>query len=401
MVPRSESARHPPMRWGLVVGVLWLAACASAPVAPPPQLFNDPLFRPASEPIRAQDVFAMSSQMQQFLHGEMAGHLLQKGRQQGLFEALYTKSQLKLEYDSEITRNAAQAFEARTGNCLSLVIMTAAFAKEVNVPVRYQIVLVDDQWSRKGDVYFSVGHVNLVLGKMLSVGGIGRNEGDELLIDFLPPKDIRGVHTKRIGEETIIAMYMNNRAVEAFTDGQLDDAYWWARAAIEEDSKFMSSYNTLGVIYQLHGNRPEAERAFRYVLEREPGNTRVMSNLAPMLESMGRVAEANEMIRKMQQLEPYPAFSFFKRGLAAMRDRDYKSARDMFAKEVDRAAYYDEFHFWLAAAYVGLGDYEQARKHLTIAMETSTTRSDHDIYGAKLAWISSHAPVKDKNGLNN
>ena len=43
-----------------------------------------------------------------------------------------------------------------------------------------------------------------------------------MTIDFLPPQDIRGLRTRVIGEETIVAMYMNNRAAEAFIGGQLE-----------------------------------------------------------------------------------------------------------------------------------------------------------------------------------
>ena len=74
-----------------------------------------------------------------------------------------------------------------------------------------------------------------------------------------------------------------------------------------------------------------------------------------------------------------------------MNAGDYVRARELFAKEVDRAGYYHEFHYWLARAYVGLGDDLQARKHLQIAMENSTTRKDHDIYAAKFAWLSARA----------
>jgi hypothetical protein len=35
-------------------------------------------------------------------------------------------------------------------------------------------------------------------------------------------------------------------------------------------------------------------------------------------------------------------------------------------------------------AYYGLGDAKQAREHLTVAMENSNTRSEHDLYAAKL-----------------
>jgi thioredoxin-like negative regulator of GroEL len=79
--------------------------------------------------------------------------------------------------------------------------------------------------------------------------------------------------------------------------------------------------------------------------------------------------------------------------MAAMEAGDYRLARDMFTKEVDRAAYYHEFQFWLALAYLGLGDTENARTHLTIAEENSTTRDDRDLYAAKLAHLNGHPPV--------
>jgi Flp pilus assembly protein TadD len=152
----------------------------------------------------------------------------------------------------------------------------------------------------------------------------------------------------------------------------------------------LSSYNTLGVIYKRHGNPAEAEKVLAYALEREPANTRVMSNLVPVLSELGRVAEAKILADKLEKMEPDPAFSFFSRGLAAMQSEDFKTARDLFAKEVDRAPYYHEFHFWLAIANLGLGDIEGARKQMTIAIETSTTRNDQALYAAKLDRINSY-----------
>ena len=70
-----------------------------------------------------------------------------------------------------------------------------------------------------------------------------------------------------------------------------------------------------------------------------------------------------------------------------MRAGDYFAARDYFAKEVDRAAYYHEFHFWLAQADYRLGHLQQARRHLQVAMENSPTRAEHALYAAKLEWL--------------
>ena len=86
--------------------------------------------------------------MERFLARRDAPDLRNKGAREGLIDAIYSEGQLKIEYDSVMTRNAAQAFAARSGNCLSLVIMTAAFAKALGLPVRFQSVSVDETVSR-------------------------------------------------------------------------------------------------------------------------------------------------------------------------------------------------------------------------------------------------------------
>ncbi|TMH37764.1 MAG: hypothetical protein E6H66_01455 [Betaproteobacteria bacterium] len=373
-------------QWAMLALSAMAAACATAPVAPPPgDLFNDQLFAAPSERISASDVFAVSDEMRRYLSVDVADELRSKGQRQGLVDALYSKAKLQLEYDSGITRNAAQAFAARSGNCLSLVIMTSALAKELGLTVQYHRVFVDETVSRTNDTYFFIGHVNLSLGaRYVDIGFSLRSPGDFLTVDFLPPQETQNLRSKPISEATIIAMYMNNRAAENLARGQLDDAYWWARAAIGQDSAFVSAYNTLGVIYRRHGNLVEARKTLSYALDRDPWNTHAMANLVPVLEDLGRVSESRMVASRLEQLDPNPAFRYFDQGLKAMREKEYKMARDLFAKEVERAPYYHEFHFWLALAYVGLGETEKARKELTLALQYSTTRNEHDLYAAKL-----------------
>src|SRR5438445_3464863 len=374
------------MKYSAVLGLCTLlAACSHAPVAPPPaQLFSDHLFSAPSERIRAEDVFALSDEMKSYIENEMAGPLMNKGLHKGLLDALYAKNQLRLEYDAATTRNASQAFAARSGNGLSLVIMTAALAKELGLSVEYHSAFVEPAWSRAGGMYFLSGHVNLTLGGRSTGARTIYDAGELMTVDFLPAAELRGLRTWVILEQTIVAMYMNNRAAETLAGGRLDDAYWWARAALGQDPEFLSAYNTLGVIYLRHGDWPQAERVLGYVLEREPANAQALSNLALALEKQGRVAESSVLHRRLARIEPYPAFYFFDRGLAAMRLGDIKAARDLFAREVDRDPYYHEFHFWLGLANLNLGNVAEARRHLALAVENSTTRGDRDFYAAKL-----------------
>ncbi len=362
-----------------------VTACASTPSTRAPDgLFNDRLFQPQTERISAEDVFALSGEMKQYLRVDIAADLRSKGARQGLADAVGRSGQLKLDYDAIKTRNAAEAFAARSGNCLSLVIMTAAFAKALDLPVRFQSVYADETVSRAGDIQFYIGHVNLTLGEKVIYVGPGRASHDLLTVDFLPPRESLGLSTRVVSEESIVAMYMNNRAAELLVQGKVDRAYWWARAAIGADPRFLSAYNTLGIIYQRQGALESAEKVFTYALDREPGNTRVMSNLARLFDKMGRANEANLLTAKLERLEPHPPFSYFNLGMKALREGNPEVARDLFSKEVDRVPYYHEFRFWLGVAYLSLGDAGRARKELALAAEYATTRDQHDLYAAKL-----------------
>ncbi|MFO1413618.1 MAG: tetratricopeptide repeat protein [Burkholderiales bacterium] len=380
------------IRWRWLLPCVLLAGCAAAPRAPQDErYFHDARFRPAGEAIRVDDVFALSPAMREYLDTEVLPRAVRRGRQNALVDVLYTQGDLKLEYDSEMTRNAAQAFAARSGNCLSLVIMTAAFAKALDLPVHYQKVFVDDEWARSGDLYLAIGHVNLVLGKRKTDEGgygyrVGRKpfESEGLTIDFLPPDDMRRLRTVEIGEDAIVAMYMNNRAVEALARDRVDDAYWWARASVAQSTEFLAAYNTLGAVYQRHGDLPDAQAVLRFVLAREPANTQAMANLVAVLRDGGQVAEADALAAQLAKLEPEPAFVHFNRGVAAFERGDFATAKDAFAREVARAPDYHEFQFWLGVTLLRLGDTEAARRHLALAVKNSTTRRDHDLYAAKL-----------------
>lgn len=372
---------------GLLLTCL-LSACVSAPPAadPSPQgLLHDELFRVAAQPAHTDEVFRLSPEMQAYVDREIAQQARSKGARQGLLDALYTKSQLQLEYDSSITRNASEAFEARRGNCLSLVLMTAAFAKSMGLPVRFNSVYVEELWSRSGDLFLLSGHVNLSLGlPMFERNGARSFETELLTIDFLPSAELRKQRSRTIDESTVLSMYYNNRAAEALQVGQLDEAYWWARAAVLQDPRFLAAQNTLGVIYRRAGRAELAEQVFRGVMQQEPANAQTLSNLVLVLNERGRKDEAAVLSARLRELQPEPPYKFYDQGIAAMKRGEFEEAKRLFTREIERSAYMHEFHFWLALANYGLGQMDEVRKHLALARENSTTPKDRERYSAKL-----------------
>jgi Tfp pilus assembly protein PilF len=365
-----------------------LAGCASAPQRVPqadPSLFADATYQKAPDMlVTPQQLFALTPEMKEYA-ARIRQFRNSRNLHEALFDALYQRDQLRLEYDSEITRTAAQAFDARSGNCLSLVIMTAAFAHELGLTVQYQRITSKDTWSRSGSLYFSSGHVNLTLGKSGLSEASTYDRSQFLTIDFLPPPDAEQLPTEVIPERTIVAMYYNNRAAESLVQGKLDEAYWWTRTAIEYDPSYLMGYNTLATVYQRHGDMALAERTLRFAHQFEPENTVLLFNLSEVTAALGKNEESARLKTELARLEPYPPFHFFNQGQQAMAAGDYRKARALFVREVQRAPYYHEFHFWLAKAAFALGDLKEADKHMSLALNNSTTRSDSAIYASKLA----------------
>lgn len=382
--PDEETAMRRSMLLAFVV-VAALAGCAThAPrVVLPAGLLDDARFAPPAQAITGDELFALSEPMRRFVRDEMAAPIRHFGAVTGLVEALRKRARLALDYDAERTRNAAEAFEARRGNCLALVAMTAAFADALRLPVRFNLALVPELWSRNADLYVRSGHVNLTIEPALVDSGRGRPGG--ITIDFIPPEQAQRMRTREIGRETVRAMYMNNRAVEALAEGRLDDAYAWAAGALRAEPGHDAAVNTLGVIYLRHGDLAHAERALRHALERRPDDLPTMSNLAVVLERAGRLDEADAVTRRLAQLEPHPPFHFHDLGRAAMARGELGLARELFEKEAARDPEYHEFQFALAQANFQLGDEARAREHLERAVRNSPSRGERQLYEAKLA----------------
>ena len=292
------------------------------------RFFDDARFAPASERIGAAQVFALSDDMRRYVdEGDRAAHEAARAASSPSSTRCTSKGDLKLEYDSAMTRNAAEAFAARSGNCLSLVIMTAAFAKALDLPVEYQKVFVDDAWARAGNMYLAIGHVNLTLGKRRTEEfTYGSRVGQEAHRKRGPhhrlpaarghaqrahASDHRGHRGGDVHEQP------RGRGARARQD---DDAYWFAREAIVQSPAFFVAYNTLAAVYHRHGDLAQAEAVLRFVVDREPANTQAMANLVRVLADAGKTEDSQRLAAALAETRARAA-------VRVLQPRDGRDAR--------------------------------------------------------------------------
>jgi Tfp pilus assembly protein PilF len=390
--PARSRARATARRWlaTALAGAL-LGGCATRPESVPAAtaLLRDGLFAEPAEPVDVSQVFAISPAMRQFADAARAASRGPVDLRLTLLQALNARDQLQLDYDDGRTRNAAEAFDKRAGNCLSLVLMTAAFAKYLDLPLRYQAVQVRPLYSRAPDLTLASGHINVVLSSRLRTLQRDLVHSDEMTVDFVSSEDLRGVNVRPLAERTVLAMYMNNRAAETLAAGRPAQAYAWAREALRHDPEYLPGINTLAVVYLRAGHLAEAEAALRHVLAHAPEDEAALSNLAGTLHRAGRDAESAAVAARLERIQPYPPFHFLDLGRQALEAGRADQARELIARELRRQPFQHEAHFWAAVADAVLGDEKAAAQHLQMARDYSGSPQQRAHYSAKLAMLRS------------
>ena len=187
-------------------------------------------------------------------------------------------------------------------------------------------------------------------------------------------------------------MYMNNKAVEALAKGEpMTHTHGRARRSCRVRS--ISARTTLWVSSTCAvATWRRLTKVFSYLLEREPANARAMSNLAQVFARQGRDAESGVLLRRLAQDRTDRPVSLLQPRSGGDGTAEFPaSARELFAKEVARADYQSEFHFWLAVANFKLGDIEPAQKSIESGDGQWRDRArTASLYAAKLAWLQTH-----------
>lgn len=369
-----------PLRRILATLVIASGLSACAQLGPPPAvdaLLAGSKFEPRPLP-SSEALFELSPPMRQFIAERLRGPMRLHGPQLGLYRALAEGGHLRIDYDASRTRTAAETFEARAGNCMSLVLMTAALARELGLTVNFQLVEVPEIWTLSERFVMLNGHVNLSLGALPR--GLSSREMGQYTIDFQPVDDPRLSRVRPLAESTLVAMFFNNRAVELMEQGQLDEAFAHVRAALRSDPQHLNSLNTLGVLYRRAGDTQRAEQALRLLLQHEPGNHHAGANLAGLLHELGRVEEARALERSL----PPPPFADFSLGLKLAATGDWPAALQAFERQLRRSPDFHGLHFQLARAHLQLGQLRQARHHLEQAEEQAPTTALRSRYHAKV-----------------
>ncbi|USD36999.1 lipopolysaccharide assembly protein LapB [Ferrimonas sp. SCSIO 43195] len=347
--------------------LLLLTACAHSPsqTVPVPAFANEH-FAPVAEAVRPEQLFQLDSEMKAFVsrasrHGNSASVRIRM-----LADLVSLKH--GFEYDNSATLVARETYARRAGNCMSLVVMTAALARELGLGVEYQMVKSPPVWDRQGGVVLLNDHINIRLTPKIGTSAWDISGSISTTIDFLPTYQIRGYHTERISESEMIARFYNNLAAEAMIDGTPDLAHHYLKRALQQDPDLSAGWNALGVLYRRQGLESQAEQVYQYAATLAGDDSHALHNLALLLASQGRLTEWAQVHKKIELARLNNPFYYYDMAELAYQRGDFSKALSQYRKAVKLADYHHEFHFGLSRAYFQLGQLNHSEDALQAAV---------------------------------
>jgi Tfp pilus assembly protein PilF len=339
--------------------------CAST--APPavsslPWLDSEFAYDPAIVTVTPHDLFKLDDELQATLQqpqwrGAPTGQRLKR-----LVAMVFGTDRKSFAYRAGHSTVAAETWRERSGDCLSLTVLTYSIARTLNMKPVMQEVQTPAIFDRAGEFDLVNQHVNLVV-PHVRIESFAESSTHDAVLDFDP--DFTAIwRGNPLTEDGIVARYYNNVAAESMAARENARAYAYFRAAIRTDASYAAPYGNLAVLYRRTGHDAQAEVLLRHAVALESNSDVALHELHRLLADQGRTAEAQEVARKLEAHRSADPYYWMGLGVKSLLDGDPEGAVAKFEHARDIAPTFAEIHRYLALAYVRAGNAPKAREEV-------------------------------------
>jgi len=367
---------------------------------PPPVLANAALFSPTAPAASPEALFPLSAeQADAFLdwfHAEERESVPEHRRLED-----YLWNQLaSFRYVSE-TLPPAEAIEQRAGNCMSLAALTHSLSQLAELEHDFQLVETPPAFEQANQTLISNNHVRSRIfrprpdpdssdSSFIIVRG-------HIEVDYF--NDRPGVRGDRISDEAFLAMYYHNLGVESLLDGDLDQAFTLAQAALNKKSDYPDALNLLGILHRRANDPATAEAYFNYITEVHGLRPDVLSNLANLLRSQGRDKEADALKWQLADIDDSNPYHWVELGNQARRNGSPELALHWYRIAIQNAPYFHEAYWQAGVTLSQQDDPIRSGYYFERALELTNRRQTREQYLGKLGVLKAGTHSNIKPGL--
>ncbi len=356
----------PAMLWALLLALL-LAGCATparhheAPVlAYDPallsgeRLFGAPL---VDELVPDVAVSEADEQMRDYVADLVEDAQLSATRFRRLLGGLIRDGYFGAGYSPYETLTAAEAFRARSGNCLSYTNLFVALAREAGLDAVYQVVDVPPSWDADAGFLIRYTHINVLLPGLK----VERLPGEAVTVDFniVHPDPEHARQT--VSDAYAKSLYYANHSIELLRGNRPREAFAYLRRAIELESANADLWVNMGALYSIRGDFSSSIEAFQVAVQLEPANRAALAGLARSHRNLGDDEMAlyyDARVRNYLETNPYYHLAMAQ---AAIGRADYDLALDSINRAIGLQRRSGRLHFVKGLIEEQRGDLTAAR----------------------------------------
>lgn len=342
---------------------------------------NYQLFPQASNEIKA-DIFSLSPSQQQDFSVAIAKEVA-KGypKHEALSQVISSRLSNFTYYGETLT--AEQAINLNKGNCMSLAIVTTAYAKFLGLNYSYREVNTLPIFEKKNDLIISSSHVKTIIyQENYDRVNFLKGGGSAIVIDYFPNQDNRDGQNVKASD--FMSLYYRNIAADALVEGNLTMAFNLAELAYQYDKDNIEVINLLAVIHRRAGDIEGAEAIYKAGLMLSEKSLPLMSNYIMLLEKQNRYVEADHLQELLDSLDDPNPYHWLEQAYIAQNAGNERSAIKYYQKALKNAPYLHQAYKGLYQIYQGNGQHMKAKAMLTKALEWTYEIDERKQYKYKL-----------------
>lgn len=217
--------------------------------------------------------------------------------------ATLPKSQLLFQYMQQYNTNfsfqgktllASEALAAKSGNCVSLALITHALAQYLNLQTAYRLTYGQPVLDLADDMLVEAYHVRSYLLERNTDPGADHNTGFRLYyIDYYrQPLDTLG---PVINENDFFAMVYNNLAAEAWLAGQQQLAMAYNQQALQLAPTHGPSINLMAVMLRRLGDWALAKQWYEFGMQQPDRKPMLLQNYLQLARAEQDLPKINEL----------------------------------------------------------------------------------------------------------
>jgi Flp pilus assembly protein TadD len=361
--------RHDRRAFSMVSACLLLCACVGVPATGPVSdltrerlLSGEVLFdaRAPEVDLPRDDVLALDQPMAQFAERATSGAGSPRSKVTALIKAVIDPAGLNLRYDPAASFTARETFERGRANCLSFTLMMVSMLRHVGVDARFNDVEVPLIWDLRDETtLLFYKHINSIVELPLD---------NRAVIDLNMDEYDSSYEQRIIPDESAIAQFYNNRAMELLQAGNPRAAFPYLARAIAINPRESYLWNNLGSLYHRAGKLQEAKAALEIALGERGSGDVAMSNAARVYAALGETRKAAELERRVAAFRGSNPYFRYVQALSAYRQNDLATAMHETMAAIRLYKIEHRFHFLLGAIYERLGMHQQARESMNAAL---------------------------------